>query len=71
MGDVIGEGTTEGDGDMGSEPDVYSGEDGVCTGGAGGGSNTSSIKKAFNPNNPLLNLIFFFKIIKFLHLKAP
>ncbi|GJZ48080.1 hypothetical protein Tco_0601912 [Tanacetum coccineum] len=32
-------------------------------------SNSNSIKKAFNPNIPILNLIFFFKIIKFLHLK--
>ncbi|GKF77612.1 hypothetical protein Tco_0230082 [Tanacetum coccineum] len=36
IGDEIGDGTSEGDGEMGSEPDVHSGEGGVYTGGAGG-----------------------------------
>ncbi|GJX05415.1 hypothetical protein Tco_0191331 [Tanacetum coccineum] len=36
-GDEMGDGTSECDGEMGSEPDVHSGEGDVCTGGAGGG----------------------------------
>ncbi|GJX76929.1 reverse transcriptase domain-containing protein [Tanacetum coccineum] len=37
IGDEMGNGSSDGDEEMGSEPDVYSGERGVCTGGAGGG----------------------------------
>ncbi|GJW37204.1 hypothetical protein Tco_0060124 [Tanacetum coccineum] len=37
IGDEMGDGSSDGDGEIGSEPDVYSGEGGVCTGGAGGG----------------------------------
>ncbi|GJS91563.1 hypothetical protein Tco_0774199 [Tanacetum coccineum] len=37
VGDEMGEGTVEGAGEIGSEPDDHSGDNGVCTGGAGGG----------------------------------
>ncbi|GJQ97186.1 hypothetical protein Tco_0008325 [Tanacetum coccineum] len=37
IGDEMGDGSSDDDGEMGSELDVYSGEGGVCTGGAGGG----------------------------------
>ncbi|GKG35442.1 hypothetical protein Tco_0440596, partial [Tanacetum coccineum] len=33
----MGDGMSECDEEMGSEPDVHSGEGGVCTGGAGSG----------------------------------
>ncbi|GJS65102.1 hypothetical protein Tco_0679666 [Tanacetum coccineum] len=36
-GDETGDGTSECDGEMGSKPDVHSGEGNVYTGGAGGG----------------------------------
>nr|GEW05285.1 nucleotide-binding, alpha-beta plait [Tanacetum cinerariifolium] len=37
IGDEIGEGTIEGAGETGSEPDNHSKDSGVCMGGAGGG----------------------------------
>ncbi|GKE88450.1 hypothetical protein Tco_1565925 [Tanacetum coccineum] len=49
----MGDGTTKGDGEMGSKPDVYSGEGGVYTGGAGGLSNSGVDLEPYPTSNVL------------------
>ncbi|GKF32617.1 hypothetical protein Tco_0102415, partial [Tanacetum coccineum] len=52
IGDETGEGITEGDGEIGSEPDVHSGEGGVYTSGAGGGYVSQTLVQIQNPVRP-------------------
>ncbi|GJW45760.1 reverse transcriptase domain-containing protein [Tanacetum coccineum] len=65
MGEETGDGTSECDGEMVSKPDVYSGEGGVSTGGAGGGHGyavSSLMDMAYWLSESLIFKISLFKL---------
>ncbi|GJW86193.1 hypothetical protein Tco_0161533 [Tanacetum coccineum] len=53
IGDEMGDGSSDGDREIGSEPDVHSGKGGVCTGGAGGLSDSGANPEPFPTSNVL------------------